>query len=54
MTSFGADKLKALIPPKYDPAALAALPEDRVLKEMAKRIFTSFSSHGAVGTRCRR
>ena len=44
----GADKLKALIPPKYDPAALAALSDDRVLAEMAERVFTSFSSHGAV------
>jgi len=44
----GADKLKALIPPKHDAAALAVLSDDRVLGEMAKRIFTSFSSHGAV------
>ena len=44
----GADKLNALIPPKHDAAALAALSDDRVLAEMAKRIFTSFSSHGAV------
>ena len=44
----GADKLKALIPPKHDAAALAALSDDRVLGEMAKRIFTSFSSHGAA------
>ncbi len=53
MTSFeqrkgGADKLKALVPPKHDAAALAVLSDDRVLAEMAKRIFTSFSSHGAV------
>ena len=44
----GADKLKALIPPKHDAAALAVLSDDRLLGEMAKRIFTSFSSHGAV------
>lgn len=44
----GADKLKALTPLKHDAAALAVLSDDRVLAEMAKRIFTSFSSHGAV------
>jgi hypothetical protein len=44
----GADKLKALIPPKHDAAALAVLSDDRALAEMAKRIFTSFSSHSAV------
>jgi hypothetical protein len=26
----GAEKLKALLPPKHDAAALAALPDDRV------------------------
>jgi 3-methyladenine DNA glycosylase Tag len=37
----GAGKLKALLPPKHDPAALAALADDRVLAEMAKRIFSA-------------
>jgi len=45
----GADKLKALISPKCDPAALAALSDDRVLAEMAKRIFTSHHA-GTRGT----
>lgn len=37
----GADALAALLPPVPDPAALAALPDDRVLAEMAKRAFCS-------------
>ena len=37
----GAKKLKALLPPKTDAAALAALSDDRVLAEMAKRVFSA-------------
>ena len=35
----GAAALKSLLPPKPDPKALAALKDDRVLAEMAKRVF---------------
>jgi hypothetical protein len=35
----GAEKLKALLPPKNDAAALAALSDGRVPAEMAKRVF---------------
>jgi 3-methyladenine DNA glycosylase Tag len=35
----GRDALAALLPPPPDPAALRALPDDRVLAEMTKRIF---------------
>lgn len=37
----GPAALAALLPPVPDPAALAALPDDRALAEMAKRIFCS-------------
>lgn len=37
----GPAALAALLPPAPDPAALAALADDRVLAEMAKRIFCS-------------
>jgi 3-methyladenine DNA glycosylase Tag len=37
----GAEKLKALLPPKTDASALAALSDDRVLAEMAKRVFSA-------------
>jgi len=37
----GAEKLKALLPAKTDAAALAVLSDDRVLAEMAKRIFSA-------------
>ena len=36
----GADNSKALLPPKYEAAALAVVLDDLVLAEMAKRIFT--------------
>ena len=35
----GAAALVRLLPPKPDPKALAALKDDRVLAEMAKRVF---------------
>jgi 3-methyladenine DNA glycosylase Tag len=37
----GAEALMALLPPVAGNAALAAVPDDRVLAEMAKRIFSS-------------
>jgi 3-methyladenine DNA glycosylase Tag len=37
----GPAALAALLPPPPDPAALRALPDDRVLAEMARRIFCS-------------
>jgi 3-methyladenine DNA glycosylase Tag len=37
----GAAALQRLLPPKPDPKALAALKDDRVLAEMAKRVFSA-------------
>jgi 3-methyladenine DNA glycosylase Tag len=37
----GARALERLLPPKPDPAALAALGDDRVLAEMTKRVFSA-------------
>jgi 3-methyladenine DNA glycosylase Tag len=37
----GAAALAALLPPPPDEAALAAIPDDRVLAEMARRVFSS-------------
>lgn len=37
----GAAALDALLPPMRNPAALAALPDDRVLAEMTRRVFSA-------------
>lgn len=37
----GAEALAKLLPPKPDPAALAALGDDRILAEMTRRIFSA-------------
>jgi 3-methyladenine DNA glycosylase Tag len=37
----GAAALAALLPPPVDPAALRTLPDDRVLAEMARRVFSA-------------
>lgn len=37
----GAEALVALLPPPPDRAALTALPDDRILAEMAKRVFSA-------------
>ncbi len=37
----GAAALKCLLPPTPDPRALAALPDDHILAEMAKRVFSA-------------
>ena len=47
----GAEKLKALLPPKHDAAALAALSDDRVLAEMAKRVFSAGFAWSVVETK---
>ena len=47
----GADKLQALLPPKHDAAALAALPDDRVLAEMTKRVFSAGFAWSVIETK---
>jgi len=47
----GAEKLQALLPPKRDAAALAALSDDRVLAEMAKRIFSAGFAWSVIETK---
>jgi 3-methyladenine DNA glycosylase Tag len=47
----GAEKLKALLPPKHDAAALAALSDDRVLAEMAKRVFSAGFAWSVIETK---
>jgi 3-methyladenine DNA glycosylase Tag len=37
----GAKALESLLPPKPDPRALAKLPDDRVLAEMTRRVFSA-------------
>ena len=47
----GAENLQALLPPKHDAAALVALADDRVLAEMAKRIFSAGFAWSVIETK---
>ena len=47
----GAAALKTLLPPKPDPKALAALKDDRVLAEMAKRVFCAGFAWSVIETK---
>jgi len=47
----GAEKLQALLPPKHDAAAPAALSDERVLAEMAKRIFSAGFAWSVIETK---